>query len=841
MSQEILWTGLSATDDDKPFTIDPVTREIVNTGKKRIIVQNDHQSERIRFEIPRFIEGRDVGACNLVQVCYVNSKAGKSSSGVYTVDDMEVYPFINDVLTFSWLISQNATKNVGKLNFMVRFANVDDDGTVTYAWNTNVHSSITVVESVDSVDTFEEEYVDVIQQWKNSVMAEMYAYSDTKVEQLVEDTTATLVARLDNLASLEEGSTTGDAELIDARVSVDGVTYASAGKAIRTQFEIDRMRSAYGSVYTNGTPVVEFVTEDHVTLTIPKTTHVFFNGRRYDVYNMTATYTMAGTAYPSVILFNVLFDPTTNTFSIAPSSNTFKLPLIRVGCIYWDRVYFNDWASSDGTNFDPQDTKPSHVITYTDRAPYAVVESGIMTLTIPSQLFYYYDRNCYIVEPREVVYSLSSDKVVLNILYNKNDDEVILRSHGQRVPPGYLVLGIINRYTGVMLFGHNHKNHDNRSPAALIMGAGGIYVEFDSANKTVTFPNDTLVLINGTQHYIQLATSKGNNVISYADFASSALAIYLNVITEELAIVKYNDYAPDHYLLLCSFRTNSGGVSINAPYSWDGKPFKMDAEALGIEVPEAPDAEYKTNFMVKSINHRGYNVAAPENTLSAFKLSARNRFDYVECDVSFTSDNVPVVLHDATIDRTSNGTGNINDLTFDEVRQYDFGSWYSEDFAGEQIPSFAEFIVLCRNLGLHPYIEIKSSATYTQEQIGILMGIVKSHGMKGKVTYISFNVKYLEYVKNIDPNARLGYVMDDVTEAAITTAQGLQTDTNEVFIDAALGRLTDETVGLCSAAEIPLEVWTVNSASSINNMSTYISGVTSDSVHAGRTLYEANR
>ena len=846
------YTGLKVVDTDHYFVIDAFTREITSKNpQKDMLIQNDHNSERFTFEIPRFIEGRDVGKCNVVQVCYLNGK----SSGVYTVDDLNVYPFVNDILTCSWLVSQNATGNVGPLRFMLRFAQVNDDASLEYAWSTKIYEKVQVVESLDRAMDFEREYVDVIEQWKNTVMGEMAAYVETTVatqvdvaqitanQQKIQELNteaATLEARMNAFSKLGEGSTTGDAELVDARVTVDGKTWANVGTAIREQFKIDRMRSAYGSVYTNGTPTVEFVTEDHVTLTIPKNTHVFFNGKRYDIADVTATYTMAGTAYPAVILFNVLFDPDTKTFSIEPSSNTMKYPLIRVGCIYRDIVHFNDWACSEGSNFNAQDTKPSHVMTYTDRPPFMTVTAGVMTLTIPSQLFYYYDRNCYIVDPRVITYSLSSDKVILNILHNHDTDETILRSHGQRVPSGYLVLGVINRYTGVMLFGHNHKNHGNCTPAALIMGAGGSYVEFDSVNKTVTFPNDTLVLRNGTQHYVQLSTAKGNTSISYADFASSALAVYVDIVTEQLAIVKYNDMVPDNYILLCSFRTNSGGVSINAPYSWNGKPFKLDAAALGLD-DAITDSDYKTNFMVKSVNHRGYNVAAPENTLSAFKLSARNRFDYVECDVSFTSDNIPVLLHDATIDRTSDGSGNISTLTFEQVRSYDFGSWYHEDFAGEKIPSFEEFIILCKKLGLHPYIEIKSSANYTQAQIGILVDVVKRYGMKGNVTYISFDAKYLGYVKNLDSEARLGYVMDDVTEAAIATAKGLQTGTNEVFIDAGFGRLTNETVNLCINADLPLEVWTVNSESSIASMPPYISGVTSDSVHAGRTLYNANR
>ena len=71
------------------------------------------------------------------------------------------------------------------------------------------------------------------------------------------------------------------------------------------------------------------------------------------------------------------------------------------------------------------------------------------------------------------------------------------------------------------------------------------------------------------------------------------------------------------------------------------------------------------NKTMISVNHRGYSTVAPENTLPAYKLSKKMGFDYVETDVCFTSDNIPVLLHDGTIDRTSNGSGDIDNMTFE--------------------------------------------------------------------------------------------------------------------------------------------------------------------------------
>lgn len=240
---------------------------------------------------------------------------------------------------------------------------------------------------------------------------------------------------------------------------------------------------------------------------------------------------------------------------------------------------------------------------------------------------------------------------------------------------------------------------------------------------------------------------------------------------------------------------------------------------------------------VKAVNHRGYSKGAPENTIPAYIMSKQKGFTYVECDVSFTKDSVAVLLHDSTIDRTSNGSGNVQSLTYEQLLQYDFGSWYSSKFAGTKIPTFKEFIMYCKGLGMHPYIELKSSGGYTEAQIRQVVDEVELCGMRGKVTYISFSSTFLEYVKAYDEEARLGFIAD-VTSSTIATANGLKTGKNEVFMDVNYTYVKDSKVALCMANDLPMEVWTVNDANVIKKLNPYVSGVTSDNQVAGKILYD---
>jgi glycerophosphoryl diester phosphodiesterase len=269
--------------------------------------------------------------------------------------------------------------------------------------------------------------------------------------------------------------------------------------------------------------------------------------------------------------------------------------------------------------------------------------------------------------------------------------------------------------------------------------------------------------------------------------------------------------------------------------------YDIDGNAI-----DTGDSSQIVNYdsIMKAINHRGYNTVAPENTIPAFKLSKRNGFNYVETDVQFSSDGIAVLIHDLTINRTARnadgssiGTSEIyvKDLTYSQLLEYDFGIWKSAEYAGTKIPKFDDFIELCKNINLHPYIELKAG---TQAQIEGLIDVVKNASMENNVSWISFNATRLGYVKTYDANARIGLLSDYATAENITTAQGLKTNTNEVFMNS--GSRTAEAVQRCISADLPMEVYTLDNTSYITALDPYITGVTSNSLIAGKILYNAN-
>lgn len=242
---------------------------------------------------------------------------------------------------------------------------------------------------------------------------------------------------------------------------------------------------------------------------------------------------------------------------------------------------------------------------------------------------------------------------------------------------------------------------------------------------------------------------------------------------------------------------------------------------------------YDPDCIKKGIAHRGYSSLAPENTLPSFRLARLNGFNYVETDIWFTSDGIPVLLHDQTIDRTSNGNGAVSSFSLEQIKQFDFGSWKHPAYTGITIPTLTEFLELCRNMGISPYLELK---TGTKSQIEQLIDCISEYGLIDQTTIISFDLNHLRYASNYSPSIRLGYLTTTLTEAKIKQASTLYKDINDIFISAS--NWPADMVDLCEKSALPLEVWTIDDPLTILLLPDYISGVTSNSLHAGILIHD---
>lgn len=155
----------SVYDTDTHFIIDGITRAVKNASSvKTMLVQGDHNSERFTFELPRMIDGHDMSLCNDVKVHYTNvdNTTKEAQHGVYSVTDLQICPDDDEIVVLSWLISNNATQHAGGLQFGLSFRCLAADGTIEYAWNTAIHTGVSVSSGLDNGDAVVDEYPDVL-------------------------------------------------------------------------------------------------------------------------------------------------------------------------------------------------------------------------------------------------------------------------------------------------------------------------------------------------------------------------------------------------------------------------------------------------------------------------------------------------------------------------------------------------------------------------------------------------------------------------------------------------------------------------------------------------------
>ncbi|ALC85419.1 glycerophosphodiester phosphodiesterase [Bacillus sp. FJAT-22090] len=214
---------------------------------------------------------------------------------------------------------------------------------------------------------------------------------------------------------------------------------------------------------------------------------------------------------------------------------------------------------------------------------------------------------------------------------------------------------------------------------------------------------------------------------------------------------------------------------------------------------------------VENVAHRGATGYAPENTIAAFDLAVDMKADYIEIDVQRSKDGELVLIHDTTVDRTTDGTGKVGDLTFEQLRSLDAGSWKGEQFAGEPIPTFEE--ILDRYHGkIGILIELKAPELYPgiEEQVAeVLKERNLDKPQNEKIIIQSFNFESVKRVDQLLPKVPVGVL---TSNRADTTLEALQEfSTYADWFNPSYGIVTEELVNQVHSQGMQIGSWTVRS------------------------------
>ena len=195
---------------------------------------------------------------------------------------------------------------------------------------------------------------------------------------------------------------------------------------------------------------------------------------------------------------------------------------------------------------------------------------------------------------------------------------------------------------------------------------------------------------------------------------------------------------------------------------------------------------------MKIYAHRGASGTHPENTLAAFEKAASLAIYGVELDVHLSKDGELVVIHDETIDRTSNGGGYVKDLTLADLRAYDYGSWFNEEFAGAKIPTLEEVLMIFQHTTHHVNIELKSDVFLYEGMGEKVLYLVEKMRMADRVVISSFDHEAVRNFKKIAPHIEVAILTMEVLVDAYDYARVIPADALHIFLPTAMRKMTKD-------------------------------------------------
>jgi len=217
---------------------------------------------------------------------------------------------------------------------------------------------------------------------------------------------------------------------------------------------------------------------------------------------------------------------------------------------------------------------------------------------------------------------------------------------------------------------------------------------------------------------------------------------------------------------------------------------------------------------MKIYAHRGSSGTHPENTLAAFSDAAKLPIHGVEFDVHMTKDGELVIIHDEKVDRTSNGKGYVKDKTLAELRNYDFGSWFSPKFKGERIPTLEEVLDIYSDTSHHLNIELKSDVINYPGMTEKVLDVVSNLNLDHRIVISSFNLDAIRTVEELAPHIETGALFLKPLKNPLETVLAIPADALHIRFKTALKPAMQPVY----TAKIPVRVYTVNTIKYLNNL-----------------------
>lgn len=222
------------------------------------------------------------------------------------------------------------------------------------------------------------------------------------------------------------------------------------------------------------------------------------------------------------------------------------------------------------------------------------------------------------------------------------------------------------------------------------------------------------------------------------------------------------------------------------------------------------------------IAHRGASFYAPEHTIAAYELALAQGADLIEVDLHLSADDQPVAIHDATLDRTTNGTGPVRERTAKELKRLDAGSWFGPEFRGQRIQTLQEILERFRGrIGFA--VELKGGSDVYPGIEERVVSFLQIYEVVETSLVLSFNYRALAKVREMEPAVKIGALMRGPLDL-----EAVETGVVSALCPSA-ELLTEDGVRRTKAAGLDLYAWVVNDGPMIDRLIGWgITGIVTD-------------
>jgi glycerophosphoryl diester phosphodiesterase len=231
--------------------------------------------------------------------------------------------------------------------------------------------------------------------------------------------------------------------------------------------------------------------------------------------------------------------------------------------------------------------------------------------------------------------------------------------------------------------------------------------------------------------------------------------------------------------------------------------------------------------VIWTIAHRGASGHAPENTMAAFRRAVELGASFIETDLQITRDARVIAMHDFTLDRTTNGKGQVHLLTLEEIRTLDAGAWFGDHegkaFPGERVPTLKEILDFAKERDVIFYLEIKSGPAWGIEHA--VVAALRDQNASARVVILSFDPSTLDSVHRLDSTMMTGFLCEHPSNDLVERT--VRAGARQLVARGDL--VTSAVVDKAHHAGLQVVAWTINEVDQMQRLiGTGVDGIITD-------------